>query len=371
MEIIINRNVLFNSISRVQNIIERKSNMPILSTVLLTADNSNVYVSATDLELGFQQKLEADIIAEGSITISGRKLFEILKASKTPNFRIKEKENNWVFLSDDVARFELACLPADEYPTFSEPEGVVMADVDGKTLAEMINKTIYSVIAEELGFRLSGVFTEKVTDEVSSFLRMVATDGHRLSLIDKPLPNIEHLELGNGKMIPKKGLSELHRMASEGGVIQIGFEHKNCVAKKENVLLVIRLLESKFPDYHSVIPEEEKYQINIDRTLFLEAMKKMLILSNERYRAVKVGIENDIMELVSINPDLGEVQENLDVAYQGERLEICFNPRYFIDILQSMDSEIVILSFIDDSKPCIIKGEADEAFLGLVMPMRV
>ena len=158
MEIQIDREELFRSVSRVQSIIERKSNMPILSTVLLTAEASKISVSATDLELGFQQIVPADVIQEGSITISGRKLFEILKESKTQKFNIKENEDNWVFLSDGIAKFKLACLPADEYPAITEPEDVSMVDVDGSILSEMISKTIYSVTREDAGFKLSGIF---------------------------------------------------------------------------------------------------------------------------------------------------------------------------------------------------------------------
>ncbi len=371
MEIKIDRDKLFRSVSRVQSIIEKRSNMPILSTILLTTSGTEVNISATDLELGFQQVVEAEIIKEGSITISGRKLFEILKESRNPNIHIKEKENNWVFISDNIARFELACLPADEYPAFVEPEGVEMVEIDGETLMEMINKTIYSVTIEDAGFKLSGVFTERVTQEGKSFLRMVATDGHRLSMIDKAVPDIDSLDLERGVMIPKKGMSELNKLASEKGPIQIGFKKKNCIAKKENALLVMRLLEAKFPDYHAVIPQEQKKLIGVNRISLLEAMRKMLILSNERYKAVKISLEDNTMELISTNPDLGEAQENIKVKYSGERLEAGFNPKYFIETLTSMESEVVSLGFIDNSKPCILEGEADEGFLGLIMPMRV
>jgi DNA polymerase-3 subunit beta len=200
---------------------------------------------------------------------------------------------------------------------------------------------------------------------------MVSTDGHRLSLIDKSVSEIESLDLGNGVMIPKKGMAELNKLASEGGPVRIGFKQKNCVANKENALLVMRLLEAKFPDYHAVIPKETKFLIDVERIMLIEAMRKMIILSNERYRAVKIALENDKMELVSANPDLGEAQENIKVEYAGERLEAGFNPRYFIDVLQSMNSDNVTLGFIDSSKPCIIKGESDEGFLGLIMPMRL
>jgi len=371
MEIKVDREVLFRTVSRVQSIIEKRSNMPILSNVLLTATGSDLYVSATDLELGFQQILTAQVLEEGSVTISGRKLFEILKESKAEQFHIKEKENNWVLITDKVARFNLACLPSDEYPALVQPEGVGMVEVQADLINEMISKTIYSVTLEEAGFKLSGVFTERVAHEGNTFLRMTATDGHRLSMIDKAVPNVESLDLGSGVMIPKKGMSELNKIASEGGSLELGFKQKNCVARKEGALLVMRLLEAKFPDYQAVIPKEEKYSLEVNRVALMEAMRKMQILSNERYRAVKITLDDDAMELVSTNPDLGEAQESIEVKFRGERIEAGFNPRYFIDTLQSMESETVILGFVDNSKPCIIRGEADKGFLGLIMPMRL
>jgi len=371
MEIRIARSELLKSVSRVQSIIERKSSMPVLSTILFDASGSSVRLSATDLELGFQETLSAVVIQEGSVTISGRKLFEILKESNSETFQIKGRENNWVRLSDGVARFDLACIAPDEFPAFIEPEGVPMVQIDSAVLADMISKTIYAITIEEAGFKLSGVFTERVSYNGNYFLRMVATDGHRLSMIDKAVPNIDSLDLSHGVMIPKKGMSELSRLASEGGALEIGFKQKDCVAKKENALLVMRLLETKFPDYQAVIPKDTAFSISLKRTSLLEAMRKMLILSNERYRAVKITIEKDVLDLVSANPDLGEAQEKIDIQYSGERIEAGFNPRYFIDVVQAMQSETIRMEFMDNSRPCVIKGDEDEGFIGLIMPMRV
>ena len=371
MEIRIDRNELLKSVSKVQSIIEKKSNMPVLSTILFTADASTVRINATDLELGFQETINAQVIEEGSITLSGRKIFEILKETKAGEFHIKEKENNWIFISDGVARFNLASISPEEFPVFMEPEGVNMIPMEGETLVDMINKTIYAVTAEEAGFKLSGVLTEKVAIDEKTFFRMVATDGHRLSLIDKAFSNLDSLELEEGVMIPKKGMNELNKMAADGGTVEIGFKEKNCVAKKGNAFLVMRLLETNFPDYKAVMSRNEADPVNISKSVLLEGMRKMLILSNERYRAVKITLENNVMDLVSTNPDLGEAQENIEIKYNGERVEAGFNPKYFIDTLQSMQSETIHLDFTDSSKPFVLTGDEDEGFVGLIMPMRV
>ena len=371
MEIKIERDNLYKAVSKVQSIVEKRSNMPILSMILLSATGSNIELSATDLEISLQQKLSAQIIKPGNITISGRKLFEILKESKSPTIHIREKENNWVFLSDQEARYNLACLPPDEYPVFVEPEDVGTVEIDADVLKEMINKTIYAVTLEEAGFKLSGIYTEKVELEGKTFLRMVSTDGHRLSMIDKAIENLENVKINGGVMIPKKGMAELSKLASEGGSVHLGFKQNNCVARKEDSIIVIRLLESKFPDYSAVLPKKAKSLVKVKRESLLDGMKKMIILTSESYRGVKITLDKNTIELVSINPDLGDAQESLEVEYKGERLEAGFNARYFIDVLQNMDSETVEMGFIDNSSPCVVRGEEDGGFLGLVMPMRL
>lgn len=371
MEIKVDRDAFYKSISRVQSIIEKRSNMPILSMVLISTVDSNISISATDLEISLQQTIPADVVNKGSITISGRKLFEILKESKNADIYLKEKENNWVFISDEKTKYNLACLPPEEYPVFVEPEDVVTVEMEGNTLNEMINKTIYSVTMEEAGFKLSGIFTEKVAKEGNISLRMVSTDGHRLSMVDKNIENIEDLNIEKGVMIPKKGMLELNKLASEGDKVAIGFKQNNCVAKMEDSLLVIRLLESKFPDYDSVIPKEIKYNIKINKEEIIDSMKRMMILSSDSNRGVKITLDKNIMELVSINPDLGDVKDSIEIEFKDEHLEMGFNSRYFIDALQSMDSETAILGFVDNSSPCLITGDDDKGFLGLIMPMRI
>jgi DNA polymerase III subunit beta len=371
MEIKVSRDEIFKAVSRVQSIIEKRSNMPILSTILISAADSHIDLSATDLEISLQQKLSAEVITQGSITISGRKFFEILKESRSEKIHIKRKDNDWLFISDDHAKYNLACLSPDEYPVFIEPEGVNTIEIDASILSEMINKTIFSVTMEEAGFKLSGVFTEKVLKDGKQYFRMVSTDGHRLSLMDKDVEKLAELNLESGVMIPKKGMLELNKLALDGGKISLGFKQSNCIAKKDNSLIVIRLLESKFPDYNSVIPKNVKHTISVKKEEILYSMRKMIILTSESYRGVKITLEDNQMEFVSINPELGDVKDVINIEYNDERLDLGFNSKYFMDVLQAMDSEVVEIGFIDNSSPCLFHGKEDEGFLGLVMPMRI
>jgi DNA polymerase-3 subunit beta len=374
MEIKIDRDVLLKGISRVQGILEKRSHMPILSTVLLTTKGDELEISATDLEIGFQNSYPVETIKPGSITISGKKLLDITRETNRKKIYISEKENNWVYISDNNAHYNLSCLPADEFPALIEPEDTVMIEIDSKVLAEMINKTIYSITMEEAGFKLSGVFMEKTKKEGEDFLRMVATDGHRLSLIDKKVPDIQKIELKNGVMIPKKGLIELNKLSLEDGGILFGLKQNNLVAKQEKALIIIRLLDTKFPDYKNVIPAKEEGKENIiiiNRMSLLEAMRRMMIVRSDQYQGVKMKIGLDYLEMVSVNPDLGNVEEKIEVKYEGEPIEMGFNPRYFIDTLQSMISDTIHLNIKDQTSPCLITGDQDEGFLGLIMPMRV
>jgi DNA polymerase-3 subunit beta len=230
------------------------------------------------------------------------------------------------------------------------------------------------VTMEEAGFKLSGVFTEKAAKEGVTFLRMVSTDGHRLSLIEKQFKDIDNLIMEGGVMIPKKGLSELMKLAAQDEKpIKIGFCKNHCVAKKDNIIILIRLVDSKFPDYNAVIPKKEQTKINlkINKALFLNGMKKMVILNDDSYRGVKIILEQNNLEMVSIHPELGDVQENIEITYNQERFETGFNARYFIDLFQIMDSTEVHFDLIDASNPCLITGDEDKGFLAMIMPMRI
>jgi DNA polymerase-3 subunit beta len=373
MEIKIERDILLKAVSRIQGILEKRSHMPILSTVLLTAKANELEISATDLEIGFQNTYPAEILKPGAISVPGKRLLDIARETDSDKIYISEKENNWVYISDSKAHYNLACLAADEFPVLTEPADIVMIGINSKVLSEMINKTIYSITMEEAGFKLSGVFMERIRRNTDELLRMVATDGHRLSLIDKVVPDIQRIELENGVMIPKKGLIELSKISTDNGTILFGLRQNNLVARRDKALIVIRLLDTKFPDYKNVIPtkEEDRYTVVISRKSLLEAMRRMMIVRSDQYQVVRINIGPDYLEAVSENPDLGNAEEKIEINYDGEPLEMGFNPRYFIDALQPMDSDIVNLTIKDQKSPCLITGDQDEGFLGLIMPMRV
>ena len=371
MEIKVEREPFYKMVSKVQGVIEKRSNMPILSTVLINTIDSQIVLTATDLQISIKKFLEAEIISSGSITISGKKLFDILKESKSKDIYIKEIENNWILIEDESTNYQLAGMPPDQFPAVGEYKDIETISVDGDILNEMIKKTIFSVSMEDTGYKLSGVYIEKIREEEREALRMVSTDGHRLSLIDKEMEGIEKLSLDQGILIPKKGMSEIQKLVSEGGIFEFGIQKNACLVKGTDTILYIRLLDAKFPDYKKVIPKKIRYQVSVKRDTLLEGMKKMLILASEANKGVKMVIEDNILELISINPELGKAREEIQVKYQDSKIDMGYNAKYFIDVLQAMESEVIEIGFIDDLHPCVITGEEDMGFLALIMPMRI
>jgi len=371
MEIRVKRELFYKTVSKVQGIIEKRSNMPILSTVLINAIDSQIILTATDLQISIQKFLEAEIISSGSITISGKKLFDILKESKSKEIYIKEMENNWILIEDDTTKYQLAGISPNQFPAVGEYRDIETISIDGDILDEMIKKTIFSVSMEDTGYKLSGVYIEKIREGEREALRMVSTDGHRLSLIDREIEEIRNLSLDQGILIPKKGMSEIQKLVSEGGIFEFGIQKNACLLRGVDTILYIRLLDARFPDYRKVIPKEIKYRVSVRRDILLNAMKKAFILVSEVNKGVKMVIEDNVLELISINPELGNARENIPVQYQDSKIDMGYNAKYFIDVLQAMESKFIEIGFIDDLHPCVITGKEDIGFLALIMPMRI
>jgi DNA polymerase-3 subunit beta len=236
---------------------------------------------------------------------------------------------------------------------------------DAAVLREMIDKTIFSVSGDETRFHLNGVFFE--CD--GALARMVSTDGHRLSKVERTLtggPILTH-----GVIIPKKGLVEIKRaLEGERGTCELAVQGSHVFLKASGIALAVKTIESQFPPYDQVIPRGNTKVVVIDRTSLVEALKRATLMSSET-RGVRLSLENDVLHVASDNPELGEVREEIDVQYKGESLSVGFNPRYFIDLLTQMTTEQIRLELAGDLDPAVLKPAEGEDYLGVVMPMRI
>jgi DNA polymerase-3 subunit beta len=371
MEFTIHRDDLLKGLQKAQSVAEKRSSMPILSNVLIELVQEDLHLTATDLEVSFSGAYSARVIQAGAITVQARKFYEIVKELPAQEVRVLARENQWLHISSGSTEYNLVGLSADEFPKVMKSEAVEWVELETATLKDMIERTIYAVSTEETRYNLSGIYFEKVKIDDQMNLRLVATDGHRLSLVDRTLAEVEKLGFTKGVIVPRKGMQELVRLLEESERVHIAFADNTAIFKIGESTIMMRLVDGEFPDYDTVIPKKATRVLNVERIKFMEMLRRMSIISTERYRGVRCNISLDRMEIISNNPEIGDAREDLPVTYQGEEMTAAFNPRYFLDALSVMKSPIVQANMVDESSACTISGIEDEGFLAVVMPMRL
>jgi len=370
MKVRIERDEILKGLQKTQNIAEKRTTLPVLSYILMEAYQNQIELLATDLEISFKDSYSAEIITEGSAVISAKTFFGIVKGLSEKSIYIEKKKDNQIYISDGRTEYTLFGLAPSEFPSFPSYEDMYFISVESAVLKEMIEKTVYSIAGEELRYNLAGIYLERISDPESK-LRMVSTDGHRLSLIDKDVSGLDHVELQKGIIIPKKGVYEISRLLDKTGDVKLGIKENTLVIKKDKMVLAVRLLSGEFPDYNSVIPKSNDKDIKVLRTSLMTALLRVALLTSERFKGVQFNISDKKIHIISENPDIGKAEEKVDIEYKGPDFQCAFNPRYFVEALECMKSEYINLSLYDQSSPCIITGTGDEGFLSLIMPMKL
>lgn len=366
----INRDTFYKALSKVQGIVEKKHTIPVLANVLIEAEDENIVVTATDLEVGLKSKFKADIQEKGKVTISAKKLFEIIKELPEENIDFKTKENFWVEINCVNSIFNLVGLSPDEFPKFPSI-GDKSNKINKETILEMIDKTIFSVSNDETKFNLTGIFL-KTEESEENKLSFISTDGHRLSIINKIMDENWNNYFEKGFILPKKGILELKKNIEYSEEdLEIGLSDNNFYVKNQDTQLIMRIVDGEFPDYKRVIPEEGKNSALIDRDDFFHALRRISVLSSEKSKGIKINLSQNSLLLTSSNPDLGEAKETLNIEYNGDDLSIGFNARYILDILQVIKDKNIILNLKDNISPVRINPENDKNYLSVIMPMRL
>ena len=373
MKVTVKKGTILNVLSKVQGLTGRKSNLAITTNVLIEAIGSNIIIRATDLETGFEGQFPAEIETEGSIAINARKFFEIVRDFPSEEIHIAEIENHWIEIGNQTVEYHLVGMNTDDFPQIPQFEGIALIDVDSMGLAMMIEKTVYiSGSTDDKRAHIVGMYLETITDHEIKLLRLVSTDGSRLAKVDTPLGSTEQITDFAGLLVPKKGLQEVAKFLDHEGTVHLGHKDNNLVIQKENETIIIRLLEGEFPEYTEIMEHKENsVSISFNRQLFLMMLKRMSILSTEDYRSVIFRFHDDKLLITSTNPDIGESKEDMAIQYQGKPIEVAFNPKFYIDALNVMDSENVALHIVDDENPCMLMGENDQNLVTVIMPMRV
>lgn len=369
MNFTIDKETFLKGLGRVQGIVEKRNTIPVLSNVLLEGSDGELHLTATDLEVGMRTSYPANIRKPGRITVSAKKLYEIIKELPESEVAFTTKENSWIEVKCGKAQFNIVGLSADEFPHFPEPDKAEFLSLSSQLCKEMIEKTFFAVSMDESKYNLNGIYCRVLDDNQ---LRMVATDGHRLSLIDKAVEINANDELGRGVILPRKGLLELKKLADDGeGELQLGFMDNNAVICKEQTVVIMRLVDGEFPDYERVVPKSNENIARIAVDPLLHALRRMIILSSEKSRGVKMLFKSGLLEVSSSNPELGDAREELDMSYEGPELSIGFNARYLLDILQVQDQDQICIYLKDQLSPGLIKPGDPDGYLAVVMPMRL
>lgn len=374
MKLSISKTELLRGLGRIQSIVEKRNSMPILANTLIEAiqngPTAGLQLSATDLEVGIQSRHEAKIETAGGLTVSAKKLFEIIRELPDDQVQLEATANSYLEIRCDRSRFTLAGTAAEEYPTLPEfsPESTVM--IPAATLSAMIDCTMYAASVDETRYNLNGVYFEVLGD--SGAIRLVATDGHRLACVDREI-EADVSTLASGVIIPRKGLGELKRLVDESDAedIELAFARNSGLARKGEVTLVMRLIEGEFPNYNQVIPKDLSRHLILATDPLIHALRRAALLSSERSRAVKLELSDGQLVISSSNPDLGDAREELDVDYGGEDLTIGFNARYLLDAIGAVGSKEIRFSFQDELSPARVSPPEDDKTLGVVMPMRI
>lgn len=351
-----------------QGIVERRNTMPILANVLIESQKGGIRVTATDLEVGVRGKVEGDVSQEGMVTVNAKKLYEIVREAPEEILQVKRLENEWVEIKSGKSVFKIVGMDAREFPEFPKFEGEKLFAMPAKAIREMIEKTLFSVSVDETRHSLNGVFIE---ESGGGKVRMVATDGHRLAAIERGIGSVG---LEKGVILPRKGLMELRRLLEEGeeGVVSIGFKENMGLVVKDNVELFMRLIDGDFPDYSKVIPKDNPYVVKIEQEGLLRSLRRVSILSSERYKGIKLEVKEGGLSISTSNPDLGEAAEEIDIDYQGKALTVGFNARYLMDVLGVLGAGgDVDIELKDELSPSVVRKPGDDGYLYVVMPMRL
>ncbi len=364
MQVHVDRDGFLRGLQMVSNIVEPRQTLPILANVLLEAREDALRLTATDLEVGARVSVPAKVTVAGAVTISARKLLDIVKELPSVPLSLKVQENAWVALRCGGASYKLVALGPEDFPAFGEVASATWITVDGKLLRDMLAQTTFAISHDESRYALNGVLFALRDRE----LRLVATDGHRLAVAVRPLATSGPSVSG---IVPRKAVQEIARIVGSGEDVEVAISENQFMLKMPNVLLIARLIEGTFPNYEQVVPKTHPYRLVLSRSGLASAVRRVSVLSEERTKPTKFVLTPGVLKLSAYSPDFGEAEEQVEVEYAGEEMTIGFNSRYVLDALGAQVSDQVVLEVKDGLSPGVIKSFEDDGSLCVIMPMRI
>lgn len=366
MQLSITREDLLKPLQQIIGAVERRQTMPALSNLLLRGSDQNLSITATDLEVELVASLDMEIEDQGATTIPARKLLDICRSLPDQAKIAVNSSNEKIKVSSGRSRFTLATLPAEDFPTIDDLEldqNVVIKEGEFKALIE---KTAFAMAQQDVRYYLNGLLLELDAGQI----RTVATDGHRLAL--SQLDHKSDIEGSRQIILPRKGVQELLRLLSnEDNEITASIGKNHLRVNLANLQFTSKLIDGRFPEYQRVLPEECDNRAQIDKVSLKQALARASILSNEKYKGIRLILDNNIMIIQAHNPEHEEAEDEIEIEYTGERLEVGFNVVYLLDVLNALESDKVEIIIQDANSSALIVSPESQASRYVVMPMRL
>jgi len=367
MKFTASREQLIQPVQAVIGVVERKQTMPVLANVLLSVKGTRLSVTGTDLEVELVASGEVSVGQAGEITVPGRKLLEIAKALPEKSSVTVSLDGERLKVVAGRSRFTLSTLAASEFPVVESVSAQQTLTLPQAELGRLIAKTHFSMAQQDVRYYLNGTLLE--TD--GKLLRTVATDGHRLAIAEAQLATGGKSINAQQVIVPRKGILELQRILGNEGDVEITIGSNHIRLQIGDIRFTSKLIDGKFPDYGRVIPAAPSKAVVIERDGFRAALQRTAILSNEKYRGVRVSLSKNSLKLQAHNPEQEEAQDEVEIDYKGEEMEIGFNVTYLLDALTAIDTETVELGLTDANSSCLIRSPGTTQSRYVVMPMRL
>jgi DNA polymerase-3 subunit beta len=365
MKLTAEREKLLAPLQAVIGVVERRQTMPVLANVLLGVGQGRLSITATDLEVELMATTDVTVQQGGDITVPGRKFLEILRALPEKAAVTITVEGEKLVLRAGRSRFSLSTLPATEFPVIEDINSQQTVQITRKDLLRLLEKTHFSMAQQDVRYYLNGMLLEIE----GQTLRAVATDGHRLALCEASLAS--KAKSSQQVIVPRKGVLELQRVLTEEGSADIAIGTNHVRAQIGDVRFTSKLIDGRFPEYSRVIPAAAPTAIRADRDVLRQALQRTAILSNEKYRGIRVTVKKNMITVQAHNPEQEEAEEEIEVAYTGSDLEVGFNVNYLLDALAAIDGQEVELGLSDSNSSCLIRSPGIASARYVVMPMRL
>ena len=375
MELIVAKADLQKELQLCQGVVEKRSTIPILSNVLLKAADDKLQIAATDLDVTILSACDARVTTPGGVTIEARRLFDIVRSLPDDDVHITMQENNSLLVESGTAKFRLLGLPAEDYPTLPTVDVTEAYTVSLDELKTMVGKVRFAITHEETRFQLNGALMKVQPNKIE----MVATDGHRMALINFPKGSNGKVKKGTDLtiLIPRKALDEILRLeGTEDGTVRFGVSENQLFFEAGERRLMARLIDVNFPNYMEVISRDNDRHVMVDRERLLSTIRRISLVANERTRAVRFDFAPGKLTVSSTNPELGDARETVPIDYAGNPFFVGLNAAYVTDFLSAVDTPQVSLDLKDENSQCIGKPATNTEdlaydYLYVVMPMRL